>query len=277
MALKLMYITNNPEVARIAVDAGVDRIFIDMEFIGKDKRQKGLDTVQNHHTISDIKNIKKNITDAEILVRINPIHDRINGYMDSKEEINEAINAGADILMLPYFTTPEEVKTFIGYVNGRVKTIPLLESARALDRIDEILQIEGIDQIYIGLNDLSLDLGKKFMFELLTDGTVERLCQKFKNKNLEFGFGGLASLSGGAVSGKLILKEHYRLGSSSVILSRSFCNANKITNLDQVEKIFNSGIADIRNYEVTCLNAKDYEENKQAVQNAVKRIVENLS
>ena len=41
-----MYITNQPAVARIAEDAGVDWIFVDMEFIGKDKRQGGLDTVQ---------------------------------------------------------------------------------------------------------------------------------------------------------------------------------------------------------------------------------------
>ena len=35
MALKLMYITNKPEIAQIAQDAGVDRILIDMEYIGK--------------------------------------------------------------------------------------------------------------------------------------------------------------------------------------------------------------------------------------------------
>ena len=31
MALKLMYITNRPDVAKIAEDSGVDRIFVDME------------------------------------------------------------------------------------------------------------------------------------------------------------------------------------------------------------------------------------------------------
>ena len=36
MPLKLMYITNNPQVARIAEDAGVDIIFLDMEYIGKE-------------------------------------------------------------------------------------------------------------------------------------------------------------------------------------------------------------------------------------------------
>lgn len=55
MALTLMYITNNPVTAQIAQEAGVDRIWIDMEYIGKDKRQGGMDTVKNHHTIEDIK------------------------------------------------------------------------------------------------------------------------------------------------------------------------------------------------------------------------------
>lgn len=56
--LNLMYITKRPEIARIAEEAGVDWIFVDMEFIGKDRRQGGLDTVQNHHTVEDVRNIK---------------------------------------------------------------------------------------------------------------------------------------------------------------------------------------------------------------------------
>lgn len=40
MTLKLMYITNNPEVAEIAQNYGVDRIWIDMEYKGKDERQR---------------------------------------------------------------------------------------------------------------------------------------------------------------------------------------------------------------------------------------------
>ena len=59
-----MYITNRPEVARIAEQAGVDWIFVDMEFIGKDVRQGGLDTVQNHHTVEDVRRIKQAVTNA---------------------------------------------------------------------------------------------------------------------------------------------------------------------------------------------------------------------
>ena len=36
--LNLMYITNDPAVARIAETYGVDRIWLDMEFIGKGAR-----------------------------------------------------------------------------------------------------------------------------------------------------------------------------------------------------------------------------------------------
>ena len=48
--LKLMYITNDPKIAVIAENAGVDRIFVDMEYIGKSDRQGGMDTVQCFHT-----------------------------------------------------------------------------------------------------------------------------------------------------------------------------------------------------------------------------------
>ena len=33
MSIKLMYITNKPEIAQIAESSGVDRIFVDMEFV----------------------------------------------------------------------------------------------------------------------------------------------------------------------------------------------------------------------------------------------------
>ena len=126
-----MYITKSPEVARIAEDAGVDWIFVDMEFIGKDSRQGGLDTVQNHHTVNDVKNIKASVNKAKVLVRVNPIHEALPNYPSSKDEIDDVIVAGADIVMLPFFKTVEEVKQFISYVNGRAKTLLLVETVEA--------------------------------------------------------------------------------------------------------------------------------------------------
>lgn len=274
--LKLMYITNKPEIAKIAENAGVDRIFVDMEYIGKKDRQGGLDTVQSHHTIGDIKKIRKSISKAELLVRCNPIHEATDEYSSSKEEIDAIIEAGADVIMLPYFKTVQEVETFVDLVAGRVRTLPLVETPEAVDVIDDILEIPGLDEIFVGLNDLSLGYGKKFMFELLIDGTVEKLCCKFKQRGIPFGFGGLAALDGGLLPGSMVLKEHYRLGSSSVILSRSFCNTIKLTDMNEINDIFADGIASIREYEKKCINAVDFDTNKRNIIYAVERIVDGL-
>ena len=274
MYMKLMYITNNPVVARIAENAGVDWIFIDMEVIGKAFRQSGLNTVQNHHTVDDIKRIRKAIKKSKLLVRVNPIHDAVDNYPSSKDEIDASIEAGADILMIPYFKTVEEVKTFIHLVNGRAKTLLLLETVEAANLIDKILEVPGIDMIHLGLNDMHLELGMKFMFELLADGTVERLGDKIKAKGIPFGFGGIATLDGGALQGSMVLKEHVRLGSSMVIVSRSFCNTEIVTDLNEVKRIFDTGISDLRalEKEASQADAAYLEENRKAVVAAVNKI-----
>ena len=103
--LKLMYITNDPSVASIAEANGVDRIFVDMEYIGKNLRQDGMDTVQNRHTIEDVRRLRKILTKSQLMVRCNPIHDATEEYCSSGEEIDAIIDSGADIIMLPYFRT----------------------------------------------------------------------------------------------------------------------------------------------------------------------------
>ena len=243
MSLKLMYITNDFRVATIAEHAGVDRIFLDMETIGKQERQGGMDTVQSRHTFEDICVIKQALQHAELLVRSNPIHE------GSEEEIQKIIACGADIVMLPYFKTVAEVAAFLSFVGGKAKTMLLFETPEAVELVDEILQLDGIDEVFVGLNDLSLGYGKSFMFSLLADGTVERLCLKFRQKGVPYGFGGIAAIGTGTLPAEAILKEHYRLGSSAVILSRSFCNYEKIADLDEVKKVFDQGLKALREKE----------------------------
>ena len=275
MALKLMYITNGPEIAQIAESAGVDRIFVDLEYIRKTERQGGMDTVQSHHTVEDVADIKSSITTAELMVRINPIHEESEQYCSSKEEIDDVIANGADIIMLPYFKTVEDVKTFVELVDGRVRTLPLIETVEAVDAIDDILKIDGIDEIFIGLNDLSLGYQKKFMFELLSDGTVESLCHKFKKNGIPYGFGGIASLGKGMLPSEYIIKEHYRLGSTCSILSRSFCNIDRIKHYGVISSTFVNGIREIRELEKECERYMNYfTENKNEVERLVKSICE---
>lgn len=273
--LKLMYITNRPDVAQIAESAGVDRIFVDMEYIGKADRQGGMDTVQSHHTVEDVRKIKQATDKAEVLVRVNPIHNASEDYCSSREEIDEVIKAGADIIMLPFFKSADEVKNFIDLVGCRATTVLLLETPQAVENIDEILKIPGIDEIHIGLNDLSLGYGKKFMFELLSDGTVERLCLKFKQKGIPYGFGGIAALGKGILPSEYIIREHYRLGSSRTILSRSFCDVNKITHMGVISSTFVNGVREIRELESECEKYSSYfRQNEKEIAERIKLVCE---
>lgn len=265
--LKLMYITNRPEIALIAEEAGVDRIFIDLETIGKQERQGGMNTVQSYHTLEDILNVRKVIARAELLVRSNPIHG------NSEREIDTIVANGADVVMLPYFKTVNEAAKFIDLVHGRAKVCLLVETAEAVEKIDAILALDGIDEIHIGLNDLHLAYHKKFMFELLTDGTVEYLKNKILAKGIPYGFGGIARLGAGALPSESVIKEHYRLDSTRAILSRSFCNLDQVKDLEEVRRIFQQGIKDIRALEQEIMVHKRYfDDNKRFVVEAVEEL-----
>lgn len=214
--MKTILITNDTKVAKFAEESGVDRIMVDLEILGKKDRQGHLNTVISKHKLKDIIEIKKVINKAKLLVRINPIN------RNSKQEIEKVINNGAEIIMLPMFKNKKEVETFVNLVKNRAKKTLLLETPQALVRIDDILEVEGIDEIHIGINDLHLGMNLKFMFELLSGGIIEYLSKKIKSKGIVFGFGGIARLGHGLLDSSLILSEHFRLGSEVVILSRDF-------------------------------------------------------
>lgn len=275
MSLTLMYITNNPVTARIAQEAGVDRIWIDMEYIGKDSRQGGMDTVKNHHTIDDIKKLRPIVTEAELMVRVNPIHDETAEYSDSKSEIEAAIQAGADVIMLPMFKTVEEVRKFIAYVDGKAKVQLLVETSEAVEIIDDILEVPGIDEIHIGLNDLHLAYHMDFMFELICGDIVRTLCAKIKARGIKYGFGGIARVGYGMLPAEYIIAEHYHLGSTAAILSRGFCDANIVKDPLKIESVFIDGVRNIRlkEQEVSNYSEQQYQDNIQIIREKVATIV----
>lgn len=271
--LKLMYITNDPQVALIAEKAGVDRIWIDLETLGKEERQKNFDTVKSHHSIDDIRVIAPKLTTAQMLVRIDPWNP------DSEQQIDGVIDAGAQIVMLPYWKKASEVRYFIDSVNGRCKTMLLLETKEAVECLEEVLDIPGVDEIHIGLNDLHLSYGLTFMFELYVNGVVEQLAKLIKDKGIPFGIGGMGNFDSGLLPRpEDVIVEHYRLGSQAIILSRSFCNYKSFSDMTELEKVMNNGVAKVRSIENECelLTPVDYKINKDRVDRDTMSVVNEI-
>jgi citrate lyase beta subunit len=270
--IRLLYITKDPVVGKIAQRAGVDWIFIDMEYRGKADRQKHRDTVISAHTLDDVRVMRRAITDSELIVRVNPWGKW------SVEEVEGVVEAGADIIMLPLFTAPAEVSAFIRQVGGRSKTCLLLETMASIDALDQILAVPGIDFIHIGLNDLHIERGTTFMFEFLADGGVDAVAAKLRAAGIKFGFGGMARIGSLIPPAERILAEHVRLGSTGVILSRSFCHPSQASGSETFEAMFNREVAKVRAEEAQLAQAgpEFFERNRRQVIHEVAQVVKQL-
>ena len=271
MPLKFMYITNQPDVAVIAEKNSVDRIWVDLETQGKEERQKGINSVKSYHKMTDVSAIRNVISKSKLLVRINPL------YIGSKAEVDEVIARGADIIMLPMIRSADDAKRFVDLVMGRAKVLLLVETIEAEQNIEAITAVSGIDEIHIGLNDLHLAYHKKFMFELLAEGKIDEICGKIKKAGLPYGFGGIARLDEGMLPARHIIAEHYRVGSSMAILSRSFYDSMIENDIKKIERVFEYGMREIREYEdrLTHEISDSFVKNHETVIREVNEIITN--
>jgi len=270
--MEMMFITNKPQIAQIAEESGVDRVWIDLEVLGKQERQGHIDSVKSRHSVDDIVKVKSVLEKSKIQVRINPMNK------DSREEIENVIAAGADIIMLPMFKNVQEVDSFLENVSGRATTELLFETRESVEHIDEILSLDGIDEAHIGLNDLHLSYRLKFMFELLSNGSVERICKCFQKRGIPYGFGGIGRFGTGLISPQQILAEHIRLGSSRVILSRSFCNTQQENDVERIRDLFKNGMNEIREYEKILFSESEifFENNRVELYKQIENIADGM-
>lgn len=241
--LELMCITNDCKLARQADKSGVDYIFVDLELLGKELRQGHLDTVISKHEIEDVGKIRKVVSNSKLLVRVNPIND------GSLYEIESVISYGADVIMLPYFKSKEDVETIVKLVRGRVKIILLLENKEAVEDIDRIIDLkDSFEAIHIGLNDLHLSYKLNFMFEPFVNGIIDDLVNKFRSNDIKFGIGGVAEIGKGDIPAELVLNEHFKLGSRMCILSRSFSQRDKYDNEAEFLISYSKKVQGLRDY-----------------------------
>lgn len=207
---------NDSAIAAHVAEAGVDRLFVDIEVHGKAERQAGLSAWQSTQTLADVSRVRAAAPDAHVLVRINPLHD------GTPAEINDAIARGANSIMLPMFRTADEATEFCDLIDRRVEAVLLAETVGAVRAVTELAGTGRLDRVHFGMNDLSLDMGRAFLFQPLAEGVIDEAAAALRAHDVPFGIGGLARWGEGDLPPWFIIGEHARLGSDMAILSRTF-------------------------------------------------------
>lgn len=139
---------------------------------------------------------------AKSMVRVGGSHDRIG--------IQQALDLGADGILIPYVNTKEEVeqgvsccyyptmgtrsvyfpqaatneKGLLGYAGNANKNVIVaiqVETASCIKNIEEILSVKGVDIAFLGQNDLCMSMGlyEKYVFpEMYTSPELNEATQK---------------------------------------------------------------------------------------------------
>jgi 4-hydroxy-2-oxoheptanedioate aldolase len=121
--------------AEVMAHAGFDSLVIDMQH-GMIEYQTMVTMLQGVST-----------TDTVPLVRV-PWNDPAH--------IQKALDAGAYGIVCPMINNRAEAEKFVGSI---LVALGMIETREAMENLDEIMSVKGLDAIYIGPSDLSISYG----------------------------------------------------------------------------------------------------------------------
>ncbi len=211
--MDLLVFTADPVRAAAVVDAGAAGVILDWERRGKARRQQGQDTQINEDTAADLAAVRSG-TAARVLCRVN------GAGPWTAQEVQLAVELGADEVLLPMVRTPADVDLALDAVAGRCGLGILVETQAAVDCVDALAR-RPLARLYLGLNDLRIDRGGADpLFAPLVDGTADRVRRAV---DVPFGVAGLTLPDRGCpVPSRLLAGELARLGADFTFLRRSF-------------------------------------------------------
>lgn len=210
--------TDNPALAAAADSAGVDRVGLDLERLGKSERQRGLGTWISTHRIDGLEPLRRSLNQAQLFARINPFGEH------TAEEVERVLAGGVTVVMLPMFESAEEVASVIAVVDRRAAVVPLLETRAAAEGVAELVALGELEEVHIGLNDLALSLGVRNRFEVLSSPLVRRVSEQVRAAGLRLGVGAVGRLGDDTVpvAPDLLYARYVELGATAALLARSF-------------------------------------------------------
>lgn len=209
---ELLLFSTDPSFIRAAVATGVDGVVVDWERIGKAERQQGFDTQINADTLEDLERVRA-ATTVPVICRINSFGPT------TRDEIERAVRAGADELLLPMVRSADEVEQVLEWVAGRAGVGILVETCEAVERAEALARLP-LSRVYVGLHDLAIQRGTPNPFRAISDGLVGWVRQFF---TVPFGFAGLTLPDRGfPIPCHLLISEMARLRCRFSFLRRSF-------------------------------------------------------
>ena len=197
----MIRMVRNPAIVLVAANAGLDFVMFDMEH-----------GAFNFETIAD----------AATLARAKAIDCYVRVPELSKGNISRALDCGVTGIMVPMIRNAEDAKLFAGWAkyapvgvrglggngahtdyhdeggnspsfmqseNPKILTIAQIELSEAIDNIDAIAAVEGIDALLLGPADLSNSLGVSGQFNHpLMDEAIQKVADAAKKHDKIFGF-----------------------------------------------------------------------------------------
>lgn len=131
-----------------------------------------------------------------------PAVPMVRAPSNDPEAIMHLLDAGAYGVICPMISSAEQAEAFVAAcryppqgnrsfgpargklyggddyfeaANDEILAIPMIETVQALENIDAILAVPGVDMIYVGPNDLALDLGERPGAELENGSTQQAI------------------------------------------------------------------------------------------------------
>ncbi|MGO8799237.1 MAG: HpcH/HpaI aldolase family protein [Roseiarcus sp.] len=131
----------SPSLTEFVATLGFDGVFIDCE-----------------HGMAGIERVQEMCRAARVV----GVQSVVRPESDAPYLITRYLDAGAGGVMVPHIETPEAARSVVEAVRyARPKDyadkviIAMLESVAAIDRLDDIVSVEGVDVFFIGPSDLS--------------------------------------------------------------------------------------------------------------------------
>ncbi|HHT80536.1 MAG: aldolase/citrate lyase family protein [Sphaerochaeta sp.] len=197
----MIRMVRNPAIVLVAANAGLDFIMFDMEH-----------GAYSFETIADAASLAR-AEGIECFVRVSEL---------SKGTVSRALDCGVTGVMVPMIRNADDARLLAGWAkfapigerglggngahteyhdeggnsssfmkksNSKVVTIAQIELSEAIDNIDSIAAVEGIDALLIGPADLSNSLGVSGQFNHpKMDEAIQKVADAAKKYGKVFGF-----------------------------------------------------------------------------------------